>query len=325
MKVGIVTANVNVVGGVQIFTRDLEKLLSDRGHQVDVVGLDTTPENKDAKLPEASVGNHFNTLNEKENYDVVICNGEFGYSVDHPKAINVFHGNYLGYANAVSHLVPQETTDRRLAKVPIQKASSEGKYVVSVSNFASRGLTESGIEVDQVIPLSVNTNLFYPEESKINASSLALSRGRMYEKGFDILERLAKAGVPLRVFSDYPINLPNVDSQDFKDNESLGAEYNQANLFLNPSRFEGGGITTLEAMACACPVITTPTGYGVDIKKEIPEFVVDKVDDISEFQERIETITNNRKAYGRKARSYFFDHHHPKAFKKAWISLVENL
>jgi glycosyltransferase involved in cell wall biosynthesis len=324
MKIGIVTANVNVTGGVQIFTRDLERLLSKRGHETSVFGLDTIPKQQKDLLPEEQVGNYFNEINETENFDLVICNGEFGYSVEHPRAINIFHGNNLGYANSVSHLVPKETTSRRLEKVPLQKKSSEGKYVVSISNFASEGLTDSGILVNQVIPLSVDTTIFYPTYSDSKEHTLSLSRGRMYEKGFDILEKLADAGVKMKVFSDYKIKSPNVNGKNFKNNKTLNKEYNEAKLFLNPTRFEGGGLTTLEAMACACPVITTLTGYGLDIQGEIPEFIVSDLENISEYLDRIELIGKDRKKYGEKAREYFLNNHNPETFKKEWVSLIEN-
>ena len=46
--------------------------------------------------------------------------------------------------------------------------------------------------------------------------------------------------------------------------------YQQADLFIFPSREEGWGLTPLEAMACGCPVVGTNAGcmteLGVDGK-----------------------------------------------------------
>jgi len=106
MKIAIVTNKINSVGGVQIFTRDISKILRERKHRVTIIGEESLPKKPQKNLEEA-IGEYFNYLHKKNNYDVVLCNGEMGYAVDHPKAINVFHGNYYGYAKAVENLVPE--------------------------------------------------------------------------------------------------------------------------------------------------------------------------------------------------------------------------
>lgn len=47
--------------------------------------------------------------------------------------------------------------------------------------------------------------------------------------------------------------------------EELPALYNLADLFLFPSFYEGFGMPVLEAMACACPVVTTTTGCSPEV------------------------------------------------------------
>ncbi|HEY8850041.1 MAG TPA: glycosyltransferase family 1 protein [Thermoanaerobaculia bacterium] len=56
-----------------------------------------------------------------------------------------------------------------------------------------------------------------------------------------------------------------VEVTGFVDRERLRALYQQARVFVYPSRYEGFGIPPLEAMACGAPVIATRTGA-------IPEF-----------------------------------------------------
>jgi glycosyltransferase involved in cell wall biosynthesis len=329
MKIAVVTNFfMNKSTGIPTFIRDLSESLEERNHKVSVVSAESLPE-VPKKDFEKSVGEYFNELNKKENYDLVICNGEMGYSVRHPKAINVFHGNYHGYAMAVKDLVSEEIVDYRLERAKVQKKSSEGKYVVAVSNFAVQGLENSGIRVDEVINNTADSERFYPIETGILDHVIYTARGKnnYYEKGFDILEKLVAMGIKLRLFSDTTIDSGNVENRFFVKNGELMREYNQAQCLLQPTRFEGGSLITLEAMACGCPVITTEVGYGQDIKKEIPEFVVDlnNPEYLDEFLEKYNLITQNRKDFSEKALVYFNKNHNLEKFKSKWVSLIERL
>jgi len=51
-----------------------------------------------------------------------------------------------------------------------------------------------------------------------------------------------------------------VDVTGWVDRERLRTLYQQARIFVYPSRYEGFGIPPLEAMACGAPVIATRTG-----------------------------------------------------------------
>ena len=130
IKVALVTNNICSTGGVKVFTRVISNILEERGHEVDIIGVESLLEVPEKGI-EKAVGEYFNQRDKKEKYDIVLCNGEFGYVVEHPRAINIFHGNYYGYAMAVEHLVPKSLTQARLIKAELQRISSEGKYVVT--------------------------------------------------------------------------------------------------------------------------------------------------------------------------------------------------
>ncbi|MCK4647784.1 glycosyltransferase family 4 protein [Candidatus Pacearchaeota archaeon] len=323
MKIAIVTNKVHSVGGVQNSSKLLSKIFKERGHETTIIGEESLPVKAQKDL-EIAVGEYFNQKNKSENFDVVLCNGECGYSVEHPKAVNVFRGNYYGYAMAVRDLVEHEVTEERLQKVNMQKISAEGKYIVTISEFAVKGLNDSGIKVDKIIRNCIDMDIFYQINTEISDSAIASSRGMWYEKGFDILEKLAGKGIKTKLFSDLIIDSPNILNMGFFANGDLCEEYNKAQIFLNPTRFEGGGLTTLEAMACGCPVLTTPTGYGFDIKDCIPNFVAEP-DNINEFLEKHVLITNERERYSKQALDYFWTFHNPEKFKREWIDLIENI
>lgn len=324
MKIAIVTNIVEAVTGVPVFNRDLSKFFSERGHEVSIFGKELLPVELDRDF-EVPVGEYFNKINKRKNFDVVICNGEMGLVVNHPRAINVFHGNYYGYANSVKHLVPEEVTKWRFERAEMQKVSARGKYVVSVSNFATLGLNDSGIKVDKIINSSVNPSKFFYEEEPISNHFIFLSRNTHYEKGFDTLKKLAKEGIKIKLFSDGEIDSPNVQNLGFVENENLRTEYNKSQALLFPSRFEGGSLVTLEAIACGCPLITTPVGYGYDMREILPEFVTSGAEDIKGFIERYNLIKEDRKKYSKKSLDYFWTNHNPEIFKKEWVELVESI
>jgi len=323
MRIAIVSNTTSFTGGgVESFTRDITNILRGRDHKVDVIGKESLPEDSLRENLEEEVGEYFNLLNAEIKYDVVLCNGEFGYAVEHPKAINVFHGNYFTYAKAVENYVDNKITQDRLSKVKKQVLSSLGKQVITVSEFNEMELEKLGISVDAVINHSVNPDIFFPQDIEVLDHCLALSRGMYFEKGFDILKDLADTGIKIRLYSDKTIDSQNMENMGFRNDEDFCREYNQASLLLNPTRFEGGGLTTLEAMACGCPVITTPTGYGYDIKAEIPNFVAENV---SEFLAKYILVTNERKKHSQQALEYFNEFHNPQRFRSEWISLIEGL
>ncbi|MCH7568392.1 MAG: glycosyltransferase family 4 protein [Nanoarchaeota archaeon] len=329
MKIALVTSKIESTGGVQIFTRDLSRILRERGHIVSVIGEESLPPERREDLAttdlETVVGEFFTNLNKEKEFDVVVCNGEMGYAVDHPNAINVFHGSYYGYVKLLRKYMSQEDIDQKGITSKKQKISAEGKHVITVSNFTKEELEEFGINVDGVINNSVDPSLFYPREIDLSDHSLSLGRFQYYRKGFDVLEKLADRGVKIRIFSDAgdAIDNPNIESRPFLDNRLLGKEYSQAQVSIITPRYDAGQLTLLEAMACRCPVLTTPVGYGADIRNVIPEFVVGSVDNIDEFLERHLEIVGNRKKYSKQALDYFRTYHDPKTFKREWIELIE--
>tara|TARA_Y100000034_G_scaffold133437_1_gene198898 strand:+ start:1703 stop:2677 length:975 start_codon:yes stop_codon:yes gene_type:complete len=323
MKIAIVTSKISAEGGVEIFNRDISNIFEDRGHIVDMYGRENLPFIPSEDEVERVVGEHFNEVNKSKNYDVVLCNGEFGYAVDHPKTINISHGSYYDYAMAVKDLVDDGLTQQRFKKANLQKESAKNKFVVTVSNYSRNQLERDGIKIDKMIPLSVDTNIFYSMNLEPTDVSLAISRQRYFEKGFDYLVKLGSEGVKIKLFSERNLDFPSIQNMGFGDNRILGEEYNKAQVFLNPTRFEGGGLTTLEAMACGCPVITTPTGYGWDIKEHIPEFISESFT-FREFYDKYLLVSSERKKHSKQALEYFKEFHNPDDFKNRWISLVEN-
>lgn len=325
MKIAIITPSTKVLSGVQIFNKNLESTLQSRNHSVSYFSVESLNGAKSYKGYETQIGELFNQENKSRKFDVAVCNGEFGIAVEHPKAINVFHGNYIDYAQATKKFIPDNKYIWRMKMAKMQKKSSDGKYVVSVSNFAVKGLNKSDIDVDKVINLTANPEIFYQKDETRDNTPIAVSLGVYYEKGLDILKKLAQEGLRIKLLGNKKIDSENIENLGIINHEELGDYYRKSLCLIFPSRFEGGGLVTLEALACGCPVVTTPTGYGADIKKEIPEFVVENPENLEDYIREIREIKRDKKKYSRKARSYFEEHHNPEKFKKEWINLIENI
>ncbi len=57
----------------------------------------------------------------------------------------------------------------------------------------------------------------------------------------------------------------------YVSDEELSALYSAADLYLVPSRYEGFGITVLEAFACGCPVLTSSGGSLPEVAGDAAE------------------------------------------------------
>jgi glycosyltransferase involved in cell wall biosynthesis len=78
-----------------------------------------------------------------------------------------------------------------------------------------------------------------------------------------IREALSKEGMPFTFVGE------EVEGDDFGtnilDRATLNRLYNAADLYLIPSRWEGGPQSAMEAAACRCKILSVPIGVGRDI------------------------------------------------------------
>lgn len=338
MKIAIVTPSINGTGGVETFSRHLKRALEESDNEVTIVGKELLSGNffreffiqkKIRKYGlEFTIGDLFKKIHKKRKFDIVICNGEYGMNVKHHKAINVFHGSYFGYFQAIEPFITKEHYNAGMKLSKMQVKSSKDKYVVTVSEFNKKVLEKQGIQVNTVIPNCADAELFSPDSSVVPTNEcLFVGRYDYYAKGFDVLEKLADRGLKIRCITDRKPDHPRLLWTPFVANEILPTYYRRATCLVFPSRFESLGLVPLEAMACGCPIVMSNVGLGPELRKEIPECVVtsNSVRQIDEFLKRIKEVIQRRKELSLKVRDYVLRYHTYEDFKVHWQRLITEL
>ncbi|MBD1390558.1 glycosyltransferase family 4 protein [Neiella sp. HB171785] len=170
---------------------------------------------------------------------------------------------------------------------------------------------QNGIDVEQFYPQTVSDELVPQARDKIKLLFVGNFTRR---KGADLLPHI------MEQLGDRFVLLTTSGLQDKRVAESkqiisigrLNAEqlrqfYNYADIFLFPTRLEGLSLTTIEAMACGMPVVTTDCF-------SMPELIVDRQggflcqqDSVDHFVQSIQTLAESsalRRQYGEFNRSH---------------------
>lgn len=328
-KVLIITPNRDGFGGVEAFNRRLEKLLTELGCDVEIAAANEYSKvykNKFCCLYSRWFGDAVFSKkalqNQTSKYDYVICSGEYGYGLKGNNLIAYMHGSYYAYAK---YVLENPNFKMRLfywMLAKFQKKSVKDKKVVCVSKFISDLLQEQGISVDMVIENCVDCQMFFNQRKK-RQDYLFVGRYDYKGKGIDIIEALQNR-IRIDVYTDRKCDNITHCIESHYSAEEMADIYNQYKILVFPSRFESSGLVSIEAMACGVPVIIFNVGIGVQLQKEIPEFVVDINNyTVDEFMKRINLIEDNYEEFCQKAREYACKHHSNEQFVYSIKKMLE--
>ena len=166
--------------------------------------------------------------------------------------------------------------------------------------WVGQSLTEDwGVPAHKITSVSpgVDTRLFSPRESRRDHVSLLFVGGDFHRKGGDLLARWAReTELPVEVHvvtRDSVADLPpgvTVHHGVAPLSPELISLYQQADVFVLPTRADCYSLVALEAMACGLPVVISPLGG-------IPELVNDGAngflvapDDYKTLKVRLDTL-----------------------------------
>lgn len=261
---------------------------------------------------------HFLKKHREHPYDLVITASEGGWFLALKNLLiprlHIYHGCFSAYADCVL-----KKRERYFASKYIfsrfEKLSGKNAFCLSVSEKVKREIQQKYRIETQVLPISIDTNIFAPipkEEAKEQLrfsldplKPIGLFVGQaQFGKGWDIVEGLA-AKFPhcqfVAILSNVPrprlANIFPVQAQF--PNEKMAFWYNAADFLLLPSRYESASFVTLEAMACNLPVVVSEVVASACLENGVafyPQegFYAVPNDSIASYGEAIQTALAKR-------------------------------
>ena len=340
-------------GGAEKVTFLLSKILQESGHNLKI--FDKTILNKkyrgifDLKLMGQyklayDLGKLFNR--ESENFDIVICNGMYGWNIHFSRTINIIHGNIA--ANAVARRKGMKSLNyfkTRFIDSWFHTLSFRKKRLVVVSKQTGYECKKyNKISHFDVICNAVDANIFkqrkdirkwrkrfrLPEDG-----FLGLFVGRPeYAKGIDIVEKVAALlNESHKIVTAMPANYfqaKNVISAVNVPYVEMPYLYNACDYFILPSRYEGCSVALLEAMSSGLPVIVSNVGIASDIAEKdgfLGETILSDLN-VTRYVAKIKQLESDhsfRLELGWRGREYTAKNHSLENFKQGYLKLINQV
>lgn len=217
----------------------------------------------------------------------------------------------------------------------------------------SEGLRQLALAFDnqveiKVIPNGVDTEKFFPKEKEINeqpTTTKLLFVGRLvYQKGLDLLidalKELKEYDWYLTIVGDGPLrdSLQEIVKQNglnerveftgWVHREKLPSYYQQAHLFVLPSRHEGMSNVVLEAMASGLPVIGTDIAGNQELIIDGETGWLIAPNDLEALKSSLRLVLDNKKILqdmGRKAYHYILKNFSWRKMAEDFLTLLVKL
>lgn len=341
MNIIILTSSKSHQGGVERFSFYLEKILTEQGHQVTLLGREDLSAvqrkilalKKIVGMEQPALGYFLGRHAQHQGYDACVTNGMLGWNLQGQNIINVQHGTFARSADRIDR-------GRNVLKFFMKKfiwgffeglAARRAHFCVAVSQEVRESVMRYYHRNEViVIPNATDIQFFKPYDRVMSRGKMKLSLdgkiaifvGRFEPaKGKDILEGfrdyLHQQGGQLIVAEHY-------------SQEELVLLYNAADVFLLPSLQEGCSYALLDAMACGLPFLASPVGLVPELEAKglFTECIVHTKniqDYIAAFEQLMDKSETERVHLSEQLRQYILEHHSIEQFSKNYNKLIHDI
>ena len=200
----------------------------------------------------------------------------------------------------------QHLYHRMLIGKYLHRSFSAADAVTAISEFTAGVLRNSGrVKNVQTIPLWVDLDTFAPRgprQMSDEAFRLLFVGNASRRKGADVIPLLAArlglgfeivctAGLRQQMHDEMPANVRILGRLDLAE---LVRQYQECDVVLVPSRYEGFGYAALEGMACAKPIVGFRSEADAEVVgSEGTELLAD-IDDIIALEHLCRMLARNR-------------------------------
>jgi glycosyltransferase involved in cell wall biosynthesis len=248
----------SVSGGIRAVF-EIADGLADRGFDVEIWSLQTSPTWFDLRVPVRTFRSYGDLLLSLRSVDAI-------------KIATWWETAEIVWLASVNHGLPvyliQEFETWFYPDDPVPQAAVVASYrhefrSLTEASYQVGELAEVGITAD-LIPHGYDSSVFrvLPDADRDPRTVLALGRS-FFQKNFAMTvrawQRMGEDRPPLLLFGTEPdiVQDPRVEYHERPRDAQVNELYNRATVFVQTSRHEGFCLPILEAMAAGCPVITT--------------------------------------------------------------------
>ncbi|MFX3632356.1 MAG: glycosyltransferase family 4 protein [Candidatus Pristimantibacillus sp.] len=261
-------------GGVSHFNHRLCTKLSDAGHDVTAVTMNTSLDGINYRVislfKDKNLNNRFNRFYwaplrarkiDFSSYDLVISSGDDWAMIRRGKTwVRIMHGSAFREVQHNKKLLRK----MNLSLQYLFELISFGKSSVTLFNSKDTGKFYFSRKQDKVVYLPVDNQLFHPGEKESDPTILFVGaldnrkRGRWLRELYvsSIKKRVPNAKLWMVCNPDEPME--GVTYFQHVSNEELASLYRKAHVYCMPSTYEGFGLPYLEALASGTLVVSTP-------------------------------------------------------------------
>ena len=308
MKIGYIIPHQNLTGGLKMLLAQME-MLKKNGHHVTayyrgVEGQRALPSWTDVEADSEVIVPPLDTYkNYVEDCDVVVAGWlsqllelqdintpVFYYEQGH----ELLFGDVPDYNNANN------------IRLYLQSCYKTGFPIASISSFVSRALMARFDIKTEVIPIGIDVNVYKPIEKNEDKELLTVLlvgnphlRFKSFTDAINVLQLAWARGLRFHVKwvcqlpPDNPTIFP-IETIVHPTQEVLVQCYQEADLLLFTSWYEGFGMPPLEAMSCGTPVITSDCGGVSDYAVSEYNCLMADPGDIEQFVLHLERLLKDK-------------------------------